>query len=77
MVKKTTLELHKKYGWKEQLPLDGNDIRTEVNLNGGVKEEDIDNAIKKYKKAIVSNLNQHDILKGHEQQTSTTFEKRT
>ena len=44
------LELHEKYGWKEQFVRDVKSIREEVHRKGGLKEKDIENAIKRYRK---------------------------
>lgn len=44
------VELHDKYGWKDQLGADVNAIRTAVRSSGGIKIEKIDQAIKKYRK---------------------------
>ena len=50
----TLLKLHSKYGWKEQLRQNVESVRAEVNRKGGVSSEDIDNAIKRYRKTAVS-----------------------
>jgi flavodoxin len=44
------LQLHKKYGWKEQLRHDVQAVRAEVRRKGGVKAEVIDSAIQKYRR---------------------------
>jgi hypothetical protein len=44
------LKLYEKYRWKEQLSEDVESIRTEVRKKGGVRSQDIDHAIKKYRK---------------------------
>lgn len=44
------LELHEKYGWKEQFVRDVKSIREEVHRKGGIKEKDIADAIKKYRR---------------------------
>lgn len=46
----TLLELHRKYGWKEQLRQDVDSIRAEVRQSGGIRPQDIDAAIRKYRK---------------------------
>ncbi len=46
------LKLHEKYGWKELLLEDITSIRTEVHQNGGISEETIEEAIKKYRNSI-------------------------
>jgi len=48
------LELHDKYGWKEQLREDVDEIRMEVRRKGGINSQTIDNAIAKYRKTIGS-----------------------
>jgi len=40
------LELHEKYGWKEQFVRDVKSIREEVHRKGDIKEKDIEDAIK-------------------------------
>ena len=50
----TLLRLHSRYGWKEQLRQNVDSVRAEVRRRGGVRPEDIDNAIKKYRKTAVS-----------------------
>ncbi len=47
---KVFLQLHEKYGWKEQLLADVNSVRSEVRRRGGIKQKTIDAAIKKYRK---------------------------
>jgi hypothetical protein len=46
------LELHEKYGWKEQLLKDVQSIRSEVRRKGGIKAKTIDDAVKRYRKTI-------------------------
>ena len=46
------LKLHDKYAWKEQLREDVGTIRTEVRKKGGINSRTIDNAVKRYRKAI-------------------------
>ncbi len=46
------LELHEKYGWKEQLLKDVHSIRSEVRRKGGIKTKTIDDAVKRYRKTI-------------------------
>ncbi|HAO20807.1 MAG TPA: hypothetical protein DCQ37_10305 [Desulfobacteraceae bacterium] len=46
------LNLHKKYGWKEQLRADVDSVRTEVRKRGGIRAESVDNAIEKYRSNI-------------------------
>ncbi|OQX24862.1 MAG: hypothetical protein BWK80_18615 [Desulfobacteraceae bacterium IS3] len=48
----TLLKLHRKYGWKEQLRQDVDSVRAEVLRRGGVRPEDIEHAIKKYRKNV-------------------------
>ena len=50
----TLLRLHRKYGWKERLRQNVDSVRAEVRRRGGIRPEDIDNAIKKYRKMAVS-----------------------
>jgi RNA-splicing ligase RtcB len=50
----TLLKLHRKYGWKEQLRQNVESVRAEVHRKGGVRSEDIENAIKRYRKTAVS-----------------------
>ena len=50
----TLLKLHRKYGWKEQLRQNVESVRAEVYRKNGVSSEDIDNAIKRYRKTAVS-----------------------
>ncbi len=47
---KVFLQLHEKYGWKEQLRADVKSIRSEVRRRGGIKQKTINDAIKKYRK---------------------------
>lgn len=44
------LQLHDRYGWKEQFRKDVEAIRTEVRQHGGVKEEAIEKAIAAYRR---------------------------
>lgn len=44
------LRLHQKYGWKEQFRQNVDSVRAEVRRRGGIRSEDIDDAIKKYRK---------------------------
>jgi len=46
------LELHDKYGWKEQFVRDVTSIREEVRRQGGIKEKTVEDTIKRYRKAI-------------------------
>ena len=48
----TFLKLHEKYGWKEQFLQDVHSIRSEVRRQGGIKEETIEKAIKRYREGI-------------------------
>jgi len=48
------LELHKKYGWKEQLLQDVKSVRAEIRRKGGIKAEAISNTIREYRKSIAS-----------------------
>ncbi|MEM7118268.1 MAG: hypothetical protein AAF614_37920 [Chloroflexota bacterium] len=43
------LQLHEKYGWKEQLSRDVASVRAEVEARGGIRSEDIDDAIRAYR----------------------------
>jgi hypothetical protein len=43
------LDLHKKYGWKEQFVRDIKSIREEVQKQGGIKEKTIEDTIKRYR----------------------------
>ena len=47
---KVFLQLHEKYGWKEQLLADVKSVRSEVRRRGGIKQKKINDAIKKYRK---------------------------
>jgi hypothetical protein len=49
---KVFLQLHEKYGWKEQLLADVKSIRSEVRRRGGIKQKAIDEAIKRYRKSL-------------------------
>jgi len=44
------LNLHEKYGWKEQLLRDVRSVRSEMRRKGGIKEKNIEDAIKKYRR---------------------------
>ena len=46
------LELHEKYGWKEQFIMDVKSVREEVRRQGGIKEKTIEDTIKRYRKTI-------------------------
>ncbi len=46
------LQLHEKYGWKEQFLQDIEAIREEVRRRGGIKAKTIDAAIKRYRKTL-------------------------
>jgi undecaprenyl pyrophosphate synthase len=48
----TLLNLHTKYGWKEQLVKDVKSIRSEVRRQREIKTDQIENAIKKYRKTL-------------------------
>lgn len=48
------LQLHEKYGWKEQLRQDVNAIRTEVRRTGGISEQRIDDAIRRYREQLAT-----------------------
>ena len=50
----TLLRLHRRYGWKEQLRQNVDSVRAEIRRRGGIRPEDIDNAIKKYRKTAIS-----------------------
>jgi hypothetical protein len=43
------LQLHEKYGWKEQFVRDVESIREEVRRRGGIKEKDIEGAVRRYR----------------------------
>jgi hypothetical protein len=43
------LRLHEKYGWKEQFVRDVESIREEVRRKGGITENDIEDAVRKYR----------------------------
>ena len=49
---KVFLQLHEKYGWKEQLLADVKSVRSEVQRRGGIKQTAIDEAIKRYRKSL-------------------------
>jgi hypothetical protein len=46
------LQLHDKYGWKEQLRQDVQSVRGEVRRRGGIKAQAIDTAIQKYRHSL-------------------------
>ena len=46
------LQLHEKYGWKEQLLKDVQSIQSEVRRRGDITEKEIDAAVKKYRETI-------------------------
>lgn len=46
------LDLHEKYGWKEQLLKDVQSIRSEVRRKGGIKAKTIDDAVKRYRRTM-------------------------
>ena len=46
------LQLHQKYGWKEQLLKDVHFIRSEVRRKGGIKAKTVDGAVKRYRQTI-------------------------
>ena len=46
------LELHEKYGWKEQFVRDVKSVREEAHQQGGIKEKTIEDTIKRYRKTI-------------------------
>jgi hypothetical protein len=46
------LKLHEKYGWKEQFVKDIKSVREEVHRTGGIKEEAIEDAIKRHRETI-------------------------
>jgi hypothetical protein len=43
------LQLHEKYGWKEQFVRDVESIREEVRRKGSITENDIEDAVRKYR----------------------------
>ena len=43
------LNLHEKYGWKEQFVKDIQAIREEVHRTGGIKERAIEESVKRYR----------------------------
>jgi len=47
---KVFLQLHEKYGWKEQLLEDVKSVHSEVRRRGGIKQKAIDEAIKRYRR---------------------------
>lgn len=49
---KVFLQLHEKYGWKEQLLEDVKSVRAEVRRKGGIKQKAINDAVKKYRKGV-------------------------
>jgi hypothetical protein len=46
------LQLHEKYGWKEQLLKDVQSIRSEVRRKGGIKTKTIDDAVKRCRRTM-------------------------
>lgn len=52
----TLLNLHNKYGWKEQLVKDVKSIRSEVRKQREIKVDQIENTIKKYRKTLSNEL---------------------
>jgi hypothetical protein len=52
----TLLNLHNKYGWKEQLSNDVKSIRSEVRRQREIKTDQIENTIKKYRKTLSNEL---------------------
>jgi hypothetical protein len=46
------LQLHDKYGWKEQLRQDVHTVREEVRRRGGLKAKAIDSTIQKYRHSL-------------------------
>ena len=46
------LQLHVKYGWKEQLRQDVQAVRGEVRRKGGINAKAIDTAIQKYRHSL-------------------------
>lgn len=48
------IQLHKKYGWKEQLLRDVKSVRDEVLRKNSINKLSIDDAIKKYRKTITT-----------------------
>lgn len=48
------LQLHEKYGWKEQLRQDVAVVRQKIEQAGGISEETIDDAIKRYRKQLMT-----------------------
>ena len=44
------LELHDRYGWKDQLQKDVDAIRAEVRRSGGIRVEKVDQAVKRHRK---------------------------
>jgi RNA-splicing ligase RtcB len=46
------LQLHDKYGWKEQFRQDIDAVRGEVHRKGGLKAKTIDSAIQKYRHSL-------------------------
>jgi hypothetical protein len=46
------LQLHEKYGWKEQLYQDVTAIRDEMQRRGGITQYAINDAIKRYREQI-------------------------
>lgn len=48
------LQLHAKYGWKEQLQQDVTTIRGKVRQMGSVSEQTVDDAIKRYREQLAT-----------------------
>ncbi|MCB0063364.1 MAG: hypothetical protein KDE19_14685 [Caldilineaceae bacterium] len=48
------LQLHAKYGWKEQLNQDVTVIRKKVHQSGGVSEQAIEDAIQRYREQLTT-----------------------
>lgn len=51
---KGLMELHDRYGWKEQLREDVDAVRQEVRRSGGIKSDRIAQTVRKYRKKIAS-----------------------
>ena len=45
------LQLHEKYGWKEQFVRDVESIREEVRQKGGITEKDVEDVVRKYRES--------------------------
>ncbi len=48
------LQLHEKYGWKEQLYKDVTTVRAKVRQSGGISEQTIDDAIRRYREQLTT-----------------------